>query len=328
MEEFEYISIEAAIEEYIDVVDLRNTRLPKDVMLKWADDQVSKLSFKNHKVHKVAMKEIHGNRVVLGDDLDTIVQVLYKEDPSSRKVKQSYVSQWVKELDNDCELKVDLDCPECAADQGFEIDVDYWVERTQPQLFLGNDRMIDYGGLQNRGKSPRSVQNDFRLMRYKQHNFFNAEYHVKNSPNLNKKLNADAVGEYWVDYPVMHTNIESGFVLISYLGNRVDEDGYNLIPNLPEVLEAIRWTIEERFSYREYKRTRDRSYLNDSEMARQKRMEAMGRAREKLKLPKWQEIQAVMENIHMKINNYYSTGNLGAYQKDTFNAHMQKYTRR
>lgn len=326
MDNLEYIGIDAAIDEYIELVDLNNMRLPKNLLRKWAQDVVEKLTFKPQQVHKVSLKPIENGRVILDDNLFSIVQVLYKENPKET-TRRGYVSEWVQDLNNGCDLKLNIDCPECVAEEGIEVDYDYWVSWNHPQLYY--DKYVkSFGGLQNFQRPTRDWRNDFRIMRYKQHNFFNADNLVKGNTNLNEQLGSDLQGEYWVDFPIMWTDIDDGWVLISYTAYRTDENGYRLIPNIPQVFEAIKWSLESKISYREYKRTRDRSYLQDRQIAEVEYNKFMGQARQILKRPTMSEIHALTENILGRYHSNDSFNDLGAWKEDAYNMAMKNYTRK
>lgn len=326
MDNLEYVGIDAAIDEYIDLVDLNNMRLSKTLLRKWAQDVVEKLTFKPQQVHKVSLQPIENGRVILDDNLFSVVQVLYRETPKEH-TRRGYVSEWVQDLTNGCDLKLNIDCPECVAENGIEVDYDYWVSWNHPQLYY--DKYVkSFGGLQNFQRPTREWRNDFRIMRYKQHNFFNADQQVKGNTNFNQMLGSDQQAEYWVDFPVMYTDINDGWVLISYTAYRADENGYRLIPNLPQIFEAIKWKIESNVSYREYKRTRDRSYLQDKQIADVEYNKFMGQARERLKMPSLSEIHALTENILGRYHSNDAFNDLGAWKEDIYNSAMKNYTRK
>jgi len=52
----------------------------------------------------------------------------------------------------------------------------------------------------------------------------------------------------------MHVNFEKGDVIISYRAHKQDSDGYMMIPDDPDLLEAVSQHIEYRVSYRDWKR--------------------------------------------------------------------------
>ena len=325
MEGLRFTSRMGPVGDFLELTDMTNVRMSKDTLYKWTEDVVNKLTFKPNLVHKVALKQIEDNRVVLSDTFNNMVQVLYKED-KQETVRRSMITQFVDTAANGCEVEINLDCPECVAEDGIEVDVDYWYEFNHPQRYF--DKFVKtYGGLQNTERPIFDWQQDFRIMRSAQHNFFNADYHIPGCVNLNQDLLADEVGEYKIDFPLLLTNIRSGWVVLSYLEYKTDDEGYRLVPDIPEVHEAIVAYLQYKFFRQRFHKTRDRSYLQDGELFKQEYERAMGRARQKLKMPSVEEVYSTYENVVLKMHSN-PRNSLNRWKRDGFDSKMSRLTRR
>jgi len=335
MEIFDYVEIDAAIDDYITDVGADSMYLDRNRLRRVANDVVTKLSFKQNMVHKVGLHFVENYRIDLDENLYSVVQALYKNvDHRDDTIRREKVVEWTKQMytESGCDVDVTVNCEDCVDrmtnGDNIVVDVDYLFRHNNPQLVY-QDRVNRFGGLDNNARPLLGTQNGWRILKPKQHNFAGANQQVGGGKDINKVIGAgvENQGEYWLDYPKMYTNFKKGAVLLSTLEYKADENGYRMIPNLPDVFDAIKWAIEEKEMYRQYRKTQNRQFKQDSNEARQKREIAMGRAREALRLVSMEDWYAFMDNVFMKMY-YPSHGNLGAWQEDGYSKWMSRLTRK
>lgn len=309
----EFVPIETVINDYIDLTDYKG-RLEKNVLLKWANDVVTKLQFEDNLVHKVAILPVENYQARVPADFAKITQIALRPE-RKEKVKRYEVVEWTqKALDGSgCEFKITMDCPRCkstdcsCAAPEVVIDVDRMWEMNHPETKYGYmSHFVRTGGWVNEGgrHAASTYHPEFVILRAAQHNYFNADFYIKGCLNLNQKLMADMPYEFLFEPPFIRVNVEKGDLIFSYFAKRTDENGYLMIPNNPYVFEAITWSIEERMLYREFRKSGEAGYMQASQMAQQQKEIAMARAREQLLTPDFQSWWSFMEHMYIRNKKY------------------------
>jgi len=335
----DYVPIESAVDEYLTMTGARGTARDKQHYKKIANDIVSLLTFKHNLVHKIKLFNVKDNCIELGDNFALNVQVLFRH-PEEKITSSVEVVEWATHLYDceDCEFKIRKECPThgegCkTCGHSIEIDATPQMMNAHPQFSseLGKSQFkTRHGGLANKDKQIPRVLNKFVPARPAQHNFFNADYHIRGCLNLDKDLLTDKnVPEYRIDYPMMYFNVPEGEVLLSYLEYKADDDGYRLIPNIPEVFEAIRWGIRSQDAYKDFLRSKDPVWLRDHESSEVKKQKALLKARHRLKMIDFDSWWNIVENYLMKMHNYYDWyKNYSRYKPDPYSTKADRLFRR
>lgn len=329
-----FIPISSAIEEYISLTDDRGS-IDRPYIKKLANTVVNKLTFEDQLIHKVALLDVKDNIVDLPKNIRSIVQVAYR-DNTEKKVKRTQIVEWIQKTNSDCDLKISLDCPKCSSpggcnceDEEIIMDVDRDYLMTHPELFYGHLKWYyRHGGLTNTNIPISPYYPEFFLIKYARSTMFGADYHIKGCLNLDSRLLINNTVNYIVeDLNYLRLNVKDGQVLVAYLAYKVDEEGYRYIPDQEDLIEAIKWYIEEMMTYRKYKRTRDKSYLQDSKAAKVEKLEAMGRAREKLRMMDFENFWSFVENNWSKNFSYDSwREEFNAHRRDRYSSDMDRLT--
>jgi len=315
-----FVGIEKAIEEYISFSGDEG-RIDKLLILKKANDIIEKVSDSEQDSQKVVLLKIEDYKALLPRDFKKVIQVLYREAFEGFITREEVVEWVTKTYDGTgCEFKVSKECPNCDGSEVVKVEIDRIWDQAHPEYHYNHMKSFySHGGIR-RGGGVRSAFNpNFRVMKYAQHNFFNADLHVKGCLNLDERLLANESVEYKLDLPYLKSSAKDGWVLISYLANKTDENGYRLIPNRHEVFEAINWAVEATMLYRLFRRTKDRTLEGSARYAQQMADQKIARAREVLNTPEFQSWSSFLENHWNKVYPYYnSESQMNRHQPDNF----------
>lgn len=249
---------------------------------------------------KIVVLPVKNYYAELQDDFRAIIQAGYKIDCEDHPNFSYRVTEYVQKGLEDCDIKISLSCPKCkkvecgCKSPTVVVDADR-IWRAQNPHFEA--RLMDhyYGyhyignGFYSTGYHP-----EFRLMRAKQNNFHVLKYHVKDCINLI----TDCEVEYALNDGKIIVPFQDGQILLSYLGERLDEEGYRLIPDNPWVIDYLVHYIEEKMAYIEGRSTKDWSFYA---IAKNNAETAFYRAKGKLSIPEYTRFRQFWKNKMNKI---------------------------
>lgn len=315
-----FVGIETAIEEYLSFSGDEG-RIDKPLILKKASDIIEKVATTEQDSQKVVLLKLEDYKAMLPRDFKKAIQILYRE-PFEGFIQREEVVEWVKKLydGTGCELVVSKECPNCDGSEVVKVAIDRQWDQAHPEYHYNHMKSFySHGGLRRGGGVSSSFDPNFRIMKYAQHNFFNADLHVKGCLNLDERLLANESVEYKLDLPYLKSSAKGGWVLISYFASKTDDNGYRLIPNRHEVFEAINWAVESAILYRLFRRTKDRTFENSARYAQQMADTKIARAREVLDTPDFQAWSSFLDNHWNKIYPYYNAeSNMNRHMPDQF----------
>lgn len=280
----DFVNIDNFFSEYIDRVDIQAEQLDEARIRNFVATAVQKIIVTKSCEHFVDILQVKNYNAKKPANMYKIEEMAYcMEDLIANKV--GYVDQIVSYTNSsfeECDIKLSIDCPDCADSKNGPVKIqvdDNWLKANSERHYWNVPFYNGAYGLNKIGPQSK-YHSKFALIRPAQHKFFGASYHVKDSPNLDMKLMADSPVEYKVEANSIRLNMERGNILISYLRTPTDEKGYPLIPNDPDVFEAIFWDVESKMLYRDkYKKE---GAFNMSMNAKQLAEQYFARAKEKL----------------------------------------------
>lgn len=320
-----FLHINTVFDEYIDFSGDKS-RIDRNLVKKLANDIVTKVSSFEQDTEKVVLLKVEDYKTKLPLDCNKLIQVLYNEN-IKKTIRGEEVVEWVNNVydGSGCQLRLTKECPGCDSEL-VKIEVDRQWDLAHPENHYKHMKhFYGHGGIRKHGGCESSFNKEFMVMRYAQHNFFNADYHVKGCLNLDQRLLVSETAEYKLDLPYVRTSIKEGWLLVSYFGVKTDEDGYRLIPNIPEIFEAITWAIEENVLYKQFRVNKDQTMFQASQYARNIKIQKIAECREKLGFPEYQAFSAFLNNHWSKVHPYYNAeSNLGKYQKDRYYSEMSR----
>lgn len=284
----EFITIDSIITDYLEVSG-HTGHIDKSLLKKFADFIVSKMPYLDHHDHIIKFDFVKDYQCEKPKGFDSLVQMAFCPNKNV-KIKRTEVVEWTQSLydGSGCELVISMECKDChnvectCKSPEIVVDVDRFWELNHPEFKYGHLAWYyRHGGLGNDNVPISPYHPEFKLIGPSRSAFFNADNYIKGCLNLNRMCDKTPE-KFIIDQDVIRFNVKEGRVIISYFAVPMDSDGYRKIPNVPELIEAIIWFLEERILYREYKRTRNPQFKRDSMDAMLQKERFMGIAREKL----------------------------------------------
>ena len=314
-----YITIKSVIEDWIDFTG-ETEQVKESVLLKIADDTVQKITKAENQDLRVARLDVKDHQAMLPKGFRSVVQVMYR-DQTPQKVTREEVVEWTQKIwGTECELKINLECPECHKDTCdcnsdiAIVDVDRIWQDSHPEHYASKRYLHNFGRTSEQGSNPCY---DFRLMKRTSNNYFAVPYHVTGCPNIN----FDCSAEYDITPPKMVTNFREGEVLLSYMSAVLDSDGYHMITDHPRVHEAIFYSIEERMLWKKMRMDPTGKYGNLYSEAVRKKNESLVLAKSAIGTPSYDKWVQFLQNHWKKFlptTLDRDEQNLGRFEADRY----------
>lgn len=312
-----FVPISNAVQDFIQDTGI-SAGTDESVLLKWATDAVSMLTFDQQLQHKIKLLQVYNASADLPDDYRILVQAAAnvfprtscdcERDPndpcchgrnSHQKTRVEKVVQWTQDaFEDDCEITIDLNCPKCGSgscncsDRVIEVDVDRIWELSHPEYYhnytrFGQAHRIGEGGGMYSAYHPK-----FEIMRYTQ-----SPYH-RVTQILPGCINTQCPGcttEFSIDNGVLQVDFTEGEVLLSYLGEHLDADQNKMIPDHPKVHQAVLHYLTYKYFLREYFKGNDKAARRYA-VAMDMYNEAIASAISAIDTPDFHEFKSWMED--------------------------------
>jgi len=299
-----------------------------ELIKKWANDAAARMMTDEQLVHHITILIVRDYRAELPQDFKFVNQVAYNVD-YNKKITREQLVEWVGQADNGCKVNVSLDCPDCEPSDTecdrpvVTVDVNRIWASANPQTQTAYMKYFyGYGGTSIRdGQQGCWAPPNFTLMRPAQGTFFNMPMHLDGCT-----IGVDNAIEYKIEPPNIITNFKEGQILLSYMGADMDNEGWYYIPNIPDVFDAISYSIEEKLARRAYAKTPSsgsRALWSDM-LAQKERMTA--RAKSKLQIPDAEDWMVLMRNHFNKLVPYWQyESNYNRAQSDQYLSPNETY---
>lgn len=280
-----YNNINSVINDYLVFTNYQKP-LSKSDMRYTANRMLQKLLDVQQYIPKIGLFDVKDYKIKKPTEFYRIIQVSYKNTETKKINVEDIVEYNIKDYSNKgCDIKITKECEECPSgdcpecdSQKMVINIDRLWDLSHPEFRYSHmSWLTNYGGLANGPKIRSNYHNEFNLIRCTNDPLFSVATHIKGCTNLLPICNNSEV-EYRVEDNIFRFNVKEGQILLVYLARPVDSQGYLLVPNVPDVYEAIKWAIEENVSYQEW-RNGDPNSKQFYDNANNERLKAMGRAR-------------------------------------------------
>lgn len=322
----QYVSISNAVQDWIQDNDLEHEEINESLLIRWAVDCVRWCSTPEQLKHKIAILQIENSRARLPDDFELLAQAAsnvrweppcdcsqspppeccgWKSVPKQNRVpktRREDIVQWVHgTMDKDCHLEINLVCPTChktACDcrtPTVEVDVDRIWEMAHPEIYYNHFTKIGrfgYGPGQN-GPYDSYYTPKFKLMRYSTNDYFKLKHILTDCPNVNCD---NCWREFVLDLPYIEVDFGEGEVLLSYLGKALDEKGEIMIPDHPDVFEAISNHLDYKYYRIQWKKTKNQRFSTMSREAMELRDYHIGIAVSSMEVPEFHQFKNYLES--------------------------------
>lgn len=314
-----YVSIQNAINDWIMDGDIEQEEIKEASLLKWATDCIRWVTFTQQLVKKVTILQVKNYKARLPEDYKlthsaaanpdytpecTNCPEYTKEDyyKGFRRTRREEIVQWVQGVDEGCELEINLKCPRCTktkceCDEPYiEVDVDRIWEMAHPEIYYSgmhvNKRIgrVGYGPLYHGDYHSGEYHPRFHLMRYASNDFFGIK---PGCPNVDCR---DCFHSFYLDLPFIEVDFEKGEILLSYSGYKKDENGDLMIPDHPDVHEAIYNHLEYKYWRMMFRKHSRQADLTKAQLAKAERDNHIGSANSALSNPENIEWEVFLEN--------------------------------
>lgn len=253
------VSVKSAIKEYLRRSGHENDFKKQDLKA-FANDAADRITTDEQLQPKIAIITINDYKGRLPEEFKILIQAAYKQGKTNDKlVRRGRVAEWSQNvLGSDCELITTVKCPNCSQEQcncstpiiSFTPD-ELW-KTSNPGFFNAYQKhFVREEKTHDDNTKDRSIHAGFKLMNHATNSFFNVPYHVNNCTNFN----VNSKIEYSIIEGNIVTNFRNGFVLLSYFGKPLDEEGYLLIPDNPISMRAVVFTMMEATALIKYNQT-------------------------------------------------------------------------
>lgn len=328
-----YIDPSAAVHEFRRFTGFKG-ELNKSDLMAFTNDALARILPGAQLIQQVTLLPVDGYKCELPDNFQSVIQAAYRInciDNTNPRIEISQLTQNI--LGSDCDLKIDLECPKCKSvdlctckTAVVTVDVDRMFQRNNPHLYHQYSNHFYRYGTMTPGLGPVSpYHSEFRLMRRTSSSFFNVPYHISECANFNLDCNI----EYTVEPPNMIVNFKEGEVLLSYLGDRINDDGFRLLPDDPTVIRAVAYCLAERFLYQQYLETFEQNKRVAWQMHVELAEKWVARAKNKLQTPEFDDMfDFVTGFVYRVVPKYDYWEDLGRRRNDSFKYPGQTYNMR
>lgn len=324
----DYITLDTILQDYLDITgeeSLDTTYyggVKEEVILKWGNDAIERISNDTQHVHRIVLLEVRNHKAELPAGFKYVAQAAYRMECDEPCLREEVIEHTQKSIcDTGCSYNITKECPKCHKSNCdcnlmVEVKANRIYQDAHPEFYTQYmSHFYRHGGLTDRGCRS-SYHPHFYLMRKTSNTFFNVPYHIGNCVNLNVESSV----EYDIEHPYIIVNFDRGEILLSYISEQTDDNGYRLVPNLPNAIEAIVTYIDERMAYRRWRREGGPGPRGDWQTIKALREQTIARARSQLQIPDQDEFKQYMDNHWRKLIPYWDYDrNLGRFQVDKFN---------
>lgn len=292
-----YVGLNSVISDWVE--DSGSDSVQESILRRWAMDVVKLVSTDEQLVHRIGLLDIKNTKVRLPDDFKLVCEVAYKQPEPTEECfnvsGRTRVSQWVQNTPNGCEIEINLKCPKCQGTECtctspvIEVDIDRIHQAAHPEYYYKHFTRRSVWGEGISVYNPK-----FILMTPTPKTLRTS--HIPGCRNA-KSVNDCA---YSINQPFLETNRSEGEILLSYMGWMMDESGDIMIPDHPDVHNAIFYALEFKYFWRKWRNTGELKYARIYKEAKQNKREAIGAARSALQIPDHNEFTEWVENTWLK----------------------------
>jgi len=306
----QFLNSEDLILETIDDMNMSDDPANMKLFRRWAYDVGKQLITDEQLERRISIIDVTNYRAVLPDHFQIIDEVAAKTGCSKKSKLQAIASQYKADMENGCELTIDVKCPKCKKEtcrceaNEYIIAVTKDIELHIPRQIGTLSRAGGTGGLFHNydDHNPLESYDNFIYMSPSTDYKEMYKLHLPNCINLN--IDSDLV--YYVQNGIMETNFKDGEILLIYMGLPVSDDGDILIPDLPESIEAFQEYMVYKYFRRQYLRTSNQNDLNKYRMAETNFIDKVATSKSKLQIPAFAELAKMFRNTRLnKLNSAY-----------------------
>jgi hypothetical protein len=304
-----FVSISNAVQDWLDDNDSSLEELDEPLILKWATDAIRMVDTPENKTHKLALIYVTNGKAELPSDFFTLQSVAgraYKEG-GCKRVRRERVVQWIQ-TEADCELEINLVCDfckdkQCCCTVSKPIDVTRIWEQAHPEIYHKGYSKLGRFGYGYEGMTDPD-EPKFQLLGYSSSNFFQAKHFLSDCPNVHC---TDCKHTFRINQvPYIDVDFSTGELIVSYLGSATDENGDLMMPDHPDLHQAVQSHINFMWYKRQARKNMNNPKYNlafakqEAREEEARREDAFGKYRTAVTIPDIHEFREWTQNYWMQ----------------------------
>ncbi len=310
MEKFQYISVNNILAKFHR--DFRGLDVNESDAIEWAGEALGFMKIASAQKEFVCFAEVKNHEVQLPTGLHYVIQVA--RNTTFVPEKPVTANELICNLDEETEEETTTNVPVVLDCQG-KIVGDYDVAYYRPFFNL----QYEYTGWRN----STYCQEEYEPVRLANHSFFNSLV-CQDPQDAAVYRNNNMYEEYTlIEGNTLRFSFKEGFVAIAYLGQKIDNEGYPMIPDDEYARNAITYYLTWKFKQRECFMHREGAcQLSDRAEAQWNKY--IKRFKNKAKMPhgldQYQNLAESSRYLIPRHNRFYGFfGNLGKMEDRRFN---------
>lgn len=318
---FEYTSIKSVITEYLKM-NISQGEIDRTFLLSAANDGIEKISTGSIFENRVKVLPVQNYYASLPTGFKSAIQVLYRKKPAE-PCRREDVVEWTQQcFGSGCKLIITKECPTChmegpcdCSSAAVIVQADNNWRNAHPGLQVEGHKQYK-GEVSTDGRACNKTISEFQILPYSTNNFHLAK--PETNDDCKTPITADR-DEYSIANHRINTSFKEGEILISYLSEALDEDGYLMMPNHPVAYTAVVAHMMAQKALQDYgtQQTQgSRIFWIDMMQNAEKQIRI---ARSQLEFPSTDEFEAFIKNHWNKmVPNWHSEYNLNRYKPDEY----------
>jgi hypothetical protein len=307
-----YTSVKAIANDVLTGLEYHG-KIKPELLYRYANNGAEILIGSESVVYRVALLDVDNFTASLPKDIHTPTLAACVSN-ETKYVNRGYITSLTKNaIGSDCEIEINLNCPSCHKEKCncstpvMEIDIDqFWLD-THPHIKNVSDpHMIGWAAATTEGFPTFTTPPEFQIMkpRVSTDILWNTEYFL----GICNTLGENSVCEYsyQLEDDKFITDLKKGQVMLGYLAYKRDDQGYLMIPDTVETVEALVAFITSKLMWREWMAGGNQSDRLRWLDAENKSKALMAEAKATLETPpadKWERI--LMERYVVSRDRYH-----------------------
>jgi len=295
----EFISLKTALAEYHSNTFSKD-EISEDNILQWAADCLELIGNYRQYANNLTVLEVKDYKARLPLDFIAAELLLYQASTECNETALA-LTEIVSTIDSNCKVT----CKDCCGQGLVETDAQPYLSQNYP--WFGYSKVVLTSNMFDNKKFP-------YLKPMKLNDKSAARYHLNDCVNLRNDDITDHV-DYTIRDGKIITTKKTGNIILFYLGQVVDEDGYPKIPNVIEYINAINYYVMYKLAWAEYsadKTQTSRLYFLD---AKKMSSDAIARCITVMNTPTWEEFKVISEQWRSRIPQVNLYGSNISYNK-------------
>lgn len=294
-----YTSVKAIANDWLTSMEFSG-KIKPEILYRYANNAAEILIGSESVVYRVAILDVDEFVAKLPSDIYIPTLAACVSNEAKYVNRGEIVSLTKNAIGSDCEIEINLKCPSCHKEKCgcstsiLEIDIDQlWLD-THPYIKnVSEKHMIGWSAATTEGFPIINTPADFQVMspRVSTDILWNTEYFLGICNALG--ANHGCQYSYQIEDDKFITDLKKGQVMLGYLAYKKDDQGYLMIPDTVEAVEAVVEFITMKMMWRAWMASGNQSDRLRWLDAQNKSNNVMAEAKSKLELPtadKWERI--------------------------------------